>query len=232
MCSVLPQFDNYSQQDAQELMLFLLNALNDELKKVRQHETRRASASRWHRVSGPVCVCVCVCPQGRQAPGALLGAADETRPRPELWGRGDGVHHHGVTFVRGPAGLHDPVHALRAPDAQHAELHRAVTADPQRHHQVLHPGTPTPLRTSALCARHLSGGDLLPCASSLGCAGLPVAVLRADRPDRGRAGAVFGVRPEERNSGPHFSGQTAGNPHAAPETVGRHRSSLLKGNTS
>ncbi|KAM8893694.1 uncharacterized protein AB9W97_010704 isoform 1-T2 [Spinachia spinachia] len=38
MCSVLPQFDNYSQQDAQELMLFLLNALNDELKKVARRQ--------------------------------------------------------------------------------------------------------------------------------------------------------------------------------------------------
>lgn len=32
--SILPQFNNYSQQDAQELLLFLLNALHDDLKKV------------------------------------------------------------------------------------------------------------------------------------------------------------------------------------------------------
>uniref|UniRef100_A0A3B4ZSZ0 ubiquitinyl hydrolase 1 n=1 Tax=Stegastes partitus TaxID=144197 RepID=A0A3B4ZSZ0_9TELE len=33
--SILPQFNNYSQQDAQELLLFLLNALHDDLKKMR-----------------------------------------------------------------------------------------------------------------------------------------------------------------------------------------------------
>lgn len=32
--SILPQFNNHSQQDAQELLLFLLNALHDDLKKV------------------------------------------------------------------------------------------------------------------------------------------------------------------------------------------------------
>lgn len=32
--SILPQFNNYSQQDAQELLLFLLNVLHDDLKKV------------------------------------------------------------------------------------------------------------------------------------------------------------------------------------------------------
>lgn len=35
LCSILPQFDNYCQQDAQELLLFLLNVLHDDLKKVR-----------------------------------------------------------------------------------------------------------------------------------------------------------------------------------------------------
>uniref|UniRef100_A0A4W6CGU3 ubiquitinyl hydrolase 1 n=1 Tax=Lates calcarifer TaxID=8187 RepID=A0A4W6CGU3_LATCA len=35
LCSILPQFNNYSQQDAQELLLFLLNALHDNLKKMR-----------------------------------------------------------------------------------------------------------------------------------------------------------------------------------------------------
>lgn len=35
LCSILPQFNNYSQQDAQELLLFLLNALHEDLKKVR-----------------------------------------------------------------------------------------------------------------------------------------------------------------------------------------------------
>lgn len=34
LCSILPQFNNHSQQDAQELLLFLLNALHDDLKKV------------------------------------------------------------------------------------------------------------------------------------------------------------------------------------------------------
>uniref|UniRef100_A0A672GIM4 Ubiquitin carboxyl-terminal hydrolase n=1 Tax=Salarias fasciatus TaxID=181472 RepID=A0A672GIM4_SALFA len=35
LCSILPQFNNYSQQDAQELLLFLLNAFHDDLRKVR-----------------------------------------------------------------------------------------------------------------------------------------------------------------------------------------------------
>ncbi|XP_030579045.1 uncharacterized protein LOC115775708 [Archocentrus centrarchus] len=39
LCSMLPQFNNYSQQDAQELLIFLLNALNDDLKKVAKHQT-------------------------------------------------------------------------------------------------------------------------------------------------------------------------------------------------
>lgn len=34
LCSILPQFNNYCQQDAQELLLFLLNVLHDDLKKV------------------------------------------------------------------------------------------------------------------------------------------------------------------------------------------------------
>lgn len=34
LCSILPQFNNDSQQDAQELLLFLLNALHDDLIKV------------------------------------------------------------------------------------------------------------------------------------------------------------------------------------------------------
>lgn len=37
LCSILPQFNNNSQQDAQELLLFLLNTLHDDLKKVQQH---------------------------------------------------------------------------------------------------------------------------------------------------------------------------------------------------
>uniref|UniRef100_A0A8D3ATI4 Ubiquitin carboxyl-terminal hydrolase n=1 Tax=Scophthalmus maximus TaxID=52904 RepID=A0A8D3ATI4_SCOMX len=40
LCSVLPQFNNYSQQDAQELLLFFLNALHDNLKKVAKRQTR------------------------------------------------------------------------------------------------------------------------------------------------------------------------------------------------
>ncbi|XP_063738618.1 ubiquitin carboxyl-terminal hydrolase 2-like [Eleginops maclovinus] len=39
LCSILPQFNNYSQQDAQELLLFLLNALHDDLKKVQHHQS-------------------------------------------------------------------------------------------------------------------------------------------------------------------------------------------------
>uniref|UniRef100_UPI0037E89B69 uncharacterized protein n=1 Tax=Semicossyphus pulcher TaxID=241346 RepID=UPI0037E89B69 len=34
LTSILPQFNNYSQQDAQELLLFLINALHEDLKKV------------------------------------------------------------------------------------------------------------------------------------------------------------------------------------------------------
>ncbi|XP_029951439.1 putative ubiquitin carboxyl-terminal hydrolase 50 [Salarias fasciatus] len=40
LCSILPQFNNYSQQDAQELLLFLLNAFHDDLRKMRA-TTRR-----------------------------------------------------------------------------------------------------------------------------------------------------------------------------------------------
>ncbi|XP_061596346.1 uncharacterized protein LOC133459941 [Cololabis saira] len=38
ICSVLPQFNNNSQQDAQELLLYLLNVLHDDFKKV----------AKWH----------------------------------------------------------------------------------------------------------------------------------------------------------------------------------------
>ncbi|KAM7424429.1 hypothetical protein PAMA_000667 [Pampus argenteus] len=40
LCSILPQFNNNSQQDAQELLLFLLNALHDDLKKVGRPQIR------------------------------------------------------------------------------------------------------------------------------------------------------------------------------------------------
>ncbi|XP_072237419.1 ubiquitin carboxyl-terminal hydrolase 50-like [Leuresthes tenuis] len=40
LCSILPQFNNYSQQDAQELLLFLLNALHDDFKKVLKRQMR------------------------------------------------------------------------------------------------------------------------------------------------------------------------------------------------
>nr|XP_046254978.1 ubiquitin carboxyl-terminal hydrolase 4-like [Scatophagus argus] len=40
LCSILPQFNNYSQQDAQELLLFLLNALHDDLKKAAKRQMR------------------------------------------------------------------------------------------------------------------------------------------------------------------------------------------------
>ncbi|KAJ0001615.1 hypothetical protein NQD34_001411 [Periophthalmus magnuspinnatus] len=35
LCSVLPQFNNHLQQDAQELLMYCINALHDDLKKVR-----------------------------------------------------------------------------------------------------------------------------------------------------------------------------------------------------
>ncbi|XP_055363140.1 ubiquitin carboxyl-terminal hydrolase 2-like [Betta splendens] len=38
LCSILPQFNNYYQQDAQELLLCLLNALHDDLKKAEKHK--------------------------------------------------------------------------------------------------------------------------------------------------------------------------------------------------
>ncbi|XP_068168027.1 uncharacterized protein [Antennarius striatus] len=44
LCSILPQFNNYLQQDAQELLLFLLNVLHDDLKKVRQ---TRSCIRKW-----------------------------------------------------------------------------------------------------------------------------------------------------------------------------------------
>ncbi|XP_078030524.1 uncharacterized protein LOC144466858 [Epinephelus lanceolatus] len=40
LCSILPQFNNYSQQDAQELLLFLLNALHDDLRKAAKRQMR------------------------------------------------------------------------------------------------------------------------------------------------------------------------------------------------
>ncbi|XP_041844274.1 ubiquitin carboxyl-terminal hydrolase 2-like [Melanotaenia boesemani] len=40
VCSTLPQFNNYAQQDAQELLIFLLNALHDDFKKVAKHQMR------------------------------------------------------------------------------------------------------------------------------------------------------------------------------------------------
>ncbi|XP_019742082.1 putative ubiquitin carboxyl-terminal hydrolase 50 [Hippocampus comes] len=39
LCSILPQFNNHSQQDAQELLLLLFNALHDDLKKVGRRKT-------------------------------------------------------------------------------------------------------------------------------------------------------------------------------------------------
>ncbi|XP_010782591.1 putative ubiquitin carboxyl-terminal hydrolase 50 [Notothenia coriiceps] len=41
LCSILPQFNNYSQQDAQELLLFLLNALHDDLNKHKMRSSKR-----------------------------------------------------------------------------------------------------------------------------------------------------------------------------------------------
>lgn len=39
--SVLPQFNDQSQHDAQELLLFLLNALHDDLQKVQPNVPRK-----------------------------------------------------------------------------------------------------------------------------------------------------------------------------------------------
>ncbi|XP_034536250.1 uncharacterized protein LOC117810498 [Notolabrus celidotus] len=41
LTSILPQFNNYSQQDAQELLLFLLNALHEDLKKVSKRQIKQ-----------------------------------------------------------------------------------------------------------------------------------------------------------------------------------------------
>ncbi len=65
LCSILPQFDNYCQQDAQELLLFLLNALQDDLKKVQwhqshlQHHSTHTSLWRIPTSIGRVNLCVC-----------------------------------------------------------------------------------------------------------------------------------------------------------------------------
>nr|XP_049573836.1 putative ubiquitin carboxyl-terminal hydrolase 50 [Syngnathus scovelli] len=40
LCSILPQFNNHSQQDAQELLLLLFNALHEDLKKVGRRKMR------------------------------------------------------------------------------------------------------------------------------------------------------------------------------------------------
>uniref|UniRef100_A0A665V5K1 ubiquitinyl hydrolase 1 n=1 Tax=Echeneis naucrates TaxID=173247 RepID=A0A665V5K1_ECHNA len=45
LCSILPQFNNYLQQDAQELLLSLLNTLHDNLKKVRQDQNRNCATA-------------------------------------------------------------------------------------------------------------------------------------------------------------------------------------------
>ncbi|XP_045888431.1 putative ubiquitin carboxyl-terminal hydrolase 50 [Micropterus dolomieu] len=47
LCSILPQFDNDSQQDAQELLLFLLNALHDDL--IRVAKRQKCSSMRQQR---------------------------------------------------------------------------------------------------------------------------------------------------------------------------------------
>uniref|UniRef100_A0A3Q1CA02 ubiquitinyl hydrolase 1 n=1 Tax=Amphiprion ocellaris TaxID=80972 RepID=A0A3Q1CA02_AMPOC len=44
LSSILPQFNNYCQQDAQELLLFLLNTLHDDLKKLRPEQNRNCAA--------------------------------------------------------------------------------------------------------------------------------------------------------------------------------------------
>ncbi|XP_055010305.1 putative ubiquitin carboxyl-terminal hydrolase 50 [Boleophthalmus pectinirostris] len=41
LCSVLPQFNNHLQQDAQELLMYCINALHDDLKKVSRHQLGR-----------------------------------------------------------------------------------------------------------------------------------------------------------------------------------------------
>ena len=58
--SLHPQFNNHSQQDAQELLLFLLNALHDDLKKVDTVSIRLAT----HHACGGVNYCVSVLQKG------------------------------------------------------------------------------------------------------------------------------------------------------------------------
>ena len=59
--SLHPQFNNHSQQDAQELLLFLLNALHDDLKKV---DTASLKPAATHHVCGGVSFCVSVLQKG------------------------------------------------------------------------------------------------------------------------------------------------------------------------
>ncbi|XP_028258050.1 putative ubiquitin carboxyl-terminal hydrolase 50 [Parambassis ranga] len=56
LCTILPQFNNYSQQDAQELLLFLINALHDDLKKLRS--SVRQARQEQNRSGAPECTIV------------------------------------------------------------------------------------------------------------------------------------------------------------------------------
>ena len=84
----------------------------------------------------------------------------------------------------------------------------------------------TPFQSNSHAAHVLDLGlTLIFCAPSFSlcprvCAGLLVAVLRADCPDRRRSDAVFRVRAEERNYSPDLFRKTSWDPHIAPETVG------------
>lgn len=69
LCSVLPQFNNDSQQDAQELLLLLLNTLHDDFNKVLLNMFGRSTlCAQTDGVSGV---------KGSTAAGALLITAGE-----------------------------------------------------------------------------------------------------------------------------------------------------------
>lgn len=93
---------------------------------------------------------------------------------------------------------------------------------------------PRDARSCSIQVAHATGTALLPtstaprliptcctwAAARLSSAGLPVAVLQADGPQRRRAGVVFRVQAEERNPCPHRSGSASRHRRAAPQTVG------------
>lgn len=85
--------------------------------------------------------------QGCKAADAFVNTTAETNPQQEVCLCSGGVHHC-LSSVWGPAELHDHLHALRSPGAQHADLHCVVTTDSNRQHQVLHSGNMSHCRRS------------------------------------------------------------------------------------